>query len=579
MLQALAERHSTLAAPANAAALLLWFCLVLFLLCFPDGRFVPGWSKAVALVWLSAMLITLIVTGTSLLPPSGAFTGALVLGGICAGVVAQLYRYRRVSDGEQREQTKWVVCGVTAAILGQIVFALVPWSSWALRDVDARYDPVSVTAVTLSYLFIPLCLGVAILRYQLWDIRVVVNRALVYGALTGVLVGVYTLLVGGLGALFQARGNLVVSLLATGFVAVLFAPLRDRLQSAVNRFFYGGRDDPYALLSGLGRRLEATLSPDAIPRVIVETVHRELKLPYVAITLREEETFTLAAAAGQPPLDQDLHRLPLTYQSELVGELLLAPRRPGEAFTPRDLRLLADLARQIGVAVHAVRLAADLHHSRERLVVTREEERRRLRNDLHDGLGPLLSGLTLKLETVRAAVAHDPPTATLLADLTARTRVAVADIRRLVYALRPPALDELGLVSALREAARQEDNPGAGALTITVDALEPPPPLPAAVEVAAYWIAREALTNVTRHAGTSACTVKLTFDDAALCLEISDNGRGLIPARSPGVGLASMRERAAELSGTCRIEPLPTGGTRVVARLPLAAHPRAARDA
>ena len=271
-------------------------------------------------------------------------------------------------------------------------------------------------------------------------------------------------------------------------------------------------------------------------------------------------------------------RLPLVHQGEPVGELVLAPRAPGEDFSPADRRLLDDLARQAGIAAHAVllhqrtaRLAGDLQQAREGLVAAREEERRRLRRDLHDGLGPRLASLTLKLESLRDRLAHDPVGDAMVADLTRRTQDAVADIRRLVYALRPPALDDLGLVSALREATAQYGYEGDGELRITIQAPDELPPLPAAVEVAAYRIAQEALTNVVRHAGARRCAVRLARDVAAgtLCIEIEDDGRGLGPNHRSGVGLSSMRERAEELGGTFAIEPIPGGGTRVRAQLPL----------
>jgi signal transduction histidine kinase len=217
---------------------------------------------------------------------------------------------------------------------------------------------------------------------------------------------------------------------------VLFQPLRTRLQRIVNRLIYGDRDDPYRVLSRLGQRLEATLAPDAVLPTIVETVAQALKLPYAAITLKQGDEFIPAASYGT--LQGDLMRLPLLYQAEQVGELILAPRTPGESFTSADRKLLADLGHQAGVAAHAVRLTADLkqltidlQHSRERLVTAREEERCRLRRDLHDGLGPQLVGLTLKLETARNRLAHDALADTLLSDLTARTQAAVTDIRHL----------------------------------------------------------------------------------------------------------------------------------------------------
>jgi signal transduction histidine kinase len=402
----------------------------------------------------------------------------------------------------------------------------------------------------------------------LFDVDVLINRTLVYGALTASVVGIYVLVVGTLGAFVQARGNLLVSLVATGLVAVLFQPLRERLQRAANHLMYGDPDDPYRVLSRLGQRLDATLAPDAVLPTIVETIKEALKLPYVAITLKQGEAFVPVAATGTP-VDEPLCLL-LVYQAETVGQLLLAARSPGEAFNPTERRLLDNLARQAGIAARAVRLTADLQRSRERLVTAREEERRRLRRDLHDGLGPQLASLTLKLETARNRLAHDPVADRLLADLTERTQAAVADVRRLVYALRPPTLDEFGLLTALREGAAQYPQQGPNGVRITVEAPACLPPLPAAVEVAAYRIVQEALANVVRHAGARTCVVRVALDELSgrLSVDVQDDGCGLRPARGTGVGLSSMRERAEELGGSFAIASAPGGGTRVRAVLP-----------
>jgi signal transduction histidine kinase len=255
------------------------------------------------------------------------------------------------------------------------------------------YDNILYVAV-FALLVVPIFTYIAIVRHHLYDIDVVINRTLVYGALTSCVVGIYVLAVVALGALFQTQGNIAVSLLATGLVAVLFQPLRSRLQRSVNRLMYGERDDPYAVVSRLGRRLEATLAPDRVLPTLVETIAQALKLPYAAILLKDGEEFRTAAAYGSPLGEPET--LPLVYQREEIGRLVIAPRAPGEGFSVADRRLLEDLARQAEVAVHAVRLTSDLQHSRERLVSTREEERRRLRRDLHDGLGAQLAGLNVQ---------------------------------------------------------------------------------------------------------------------------------------------------------------------------------------
>ena len=447
------------------------------------------------------------------------------------------------------------------------------------------YSLVTYLPAIVSDLVVPLCLAIAILRFRLWEIDRLINRTLVYGALTASVVATYILLVDGLGDLLQARGSALVALVATGFIAVLFQPLRARLQRGVNHLLYGERHEPYRVLTHLGQRLEGILPPDAVLPTIVETVAHALKLPYVALVVRQDRADPLVAASAASPPGTATLTLPLIYRGEHVGQLLLSPRAPGETFTPDEQRLLADLARQASVAVHAVRLhsqalqlGADLQQARERLVAAREEERRRLRRDLHDGLGPQLASQTLTLDAARKLLRRDPETAeTLLAAAGAHAQDAIADIRRLVYELRPPALDELGLVGALRT---QEAQLAPMGLRLTLDAPARLPPLSAAVEVACYRIVQEALTNVARHAHAHACTVRLSMragatapaeasDARSLYVEIGDDGVGLPAQPRAGVGLRSMRERAEELGGDCLVVSSPGQGTLITAQLPL----------
>jgi signal transduction histidine kinase len=381
-----------------------------------------------------------------------------------------------------------------------------------------------------------------------------------------------------LGAIFQARGNIAVSLVVTAFVAILFQPLRSRFQRGVNRMMYGDRDEPSAVTSRLGQRIEAALAPEAVLPTVVETIAQALKLPYVAILLKEGEGFRSAAAYGSPTAEPEA--LPLIYQREEIGRLVIAPRAPGEQFSAADRTLLEDLARQAEVVVHAVRLTADLQGSRERLVTTREEERRRLRRDLHDGIGPTLTGLALQLNAARKLIRSRPAGAEeRLALLEQRTEETIAEMRRLIYGLRPPALDDLGLVPSIHQQAQSQGmvEPSAGTRTderrtvFSIEAPEELPPLPAAVEVACYRIVQEALTNVARHAHARNCHVRLSVDRGSgmLRVEITDDGVGIPGERVAGVGLSSMRERAEELGGTLAVEPGSESGTRVLARLPL----------
>jgi signal transduction histidine kinase len=549
----------------------------LTLLLFPTGRPPsPRWRPLLLLILvaLAVAVVPMAVAAWPLKGPTlmsdnlwtaGVIDGTVVtlqrvgvaLLGACVlvSVVAVGLRFRR-SAAEERQQLKWLVyAGVLTFV---VLVTSSPAAPFELPEVVSALAPLCLPSI-------PVAVGIAVLRYRLYDIDLVINRTLVYGALTACVVGIYVVVVGYLGALFSTGGNVAISLVATGVVAVLFQPLRERLQRAVNRLTFGERDEPYAVLSRLGQRLEATVDPRAVLPAVVETVAQALKVPHAAIELKREGGFETAAEYGMPSGEPLV--LALTYQNETVGRLVLSPRTKGESFTKSDLRLLEDLARQVGVAAHAVRLTADLQRSRERLVTAREEERRRLRRDLHDGVGPQLAALTLKIETARNRLAHDPAADTLLSDLAKRARDAVADVRRAVHALRPPTLDELGLFPALRETAAQY---GGESLRISVEAPEELPPLPAAVEVAAYRIAQEAITNAVRHARASRCEVRFDLDEGAglLRLEVIDDGRGIGEDRGVGVGLSSMRERAEELGGTCVVEPVPTGGTRVRAELP-----------
>jgi signal transduction histidine kinase len=289
----------------------------------------------------------------------------IFIGLIVSIVVVQIYRYRRVSSPVQRQQTKWVVYGVSWGWVGYLVLLTIKLFFPSLYQTSPLVNVIAGTALYGFILLVPFFIGFAIVRARLWDIDLIINRTLVYGILSVCVVGLYVLVVGSLGALIGTSGNLVIELLATGLVAVLFQPLRAWLQRGVNRLLYGQRDEPYTVITQLSQRLEATLAPDAVLSTIVDTIAQALKLPYVAILLKQEGTFRLAACAGE--LVGEPLILPLVYQKDTIGQMRLAPRSPGEPFTPADRRLLDELVRQAGLAAHAVQLTADLQRSYEHL--------------------------------------------------------------------------------------------------------------------------------------------------------------------------------------------------------------------
>lgn len=564
----------------------LWLSMslppVLFYL-FPNGKFVPRLTlffTALIVLWTILQIFYPALSPFHMTQRNTILTFFPILG---TGGLALLYRYRFQSDAMQRRQIRWIVWGSLSAIAG-LVLQILSVGLNLFGTPQIFTDFVIYPFGQLLKLLLPVSVVFAIRRYRLWDINILINRTLVYGALTSSVIGIYVLTVGVLGEAIQSNGNLLVSILATGLVAVLVQPLRDRLQRGVNRMMYGERDDPITVLSRLGQHLEGTVVPDAVLPSLVKTVAQTLKLPYVAIETTNHlldsqpapdsgsKDGTAPTIAYGSPTTEEI-RFPLVYQSETIGHLTVAPRAPGEALSPMDRHLLENIAHQAGMAVHAVNLTLDLQRSRQRLVTTREEERRRLRRDLHDGLGPNLASQGLKLAAVKQMAEKDPASAIpLLEQVMEQNKSTVADVRRLVYGLRPPALDELGLVAAIRDHVAGMD----GKSTLQIEISEPPdglPPLSAAVEVAAYRIVLEALTNVIRHAQARHCSMRFSVGQNGthnnLQIEIVDDGIGLPHDLRAGVGLRSMRERAEELDGSCLIEPRANGGTRILTRLPI----------
>lgn len=561
--------------------------LTLIYLLFPTGKLLsPRWR---AIAWTSVgtlppiIGLLMVIPGPLSLFPSldnpdavsepvwavlaPLYLTMIALLALCnlAALVSMFLRMRQ-AQGDEPQQVKWLIIPATIYWIGIPINYLGNYDpSGFLLNLGVGLHLISVPAIVMAVAF-------AIFKYRLYDIDIIINRTLVYAALTASVVAIYALLVGALGILFQTQGNLIIALLATGLVAVLFQPLRERLQRGVNRLIYGERDDPVEALSRLGRRLETAVPPDQVLPTLVETIAQTLKLAYVAILLPAEGQNKVMAEYGRPC--PDLAQFPLIYQGKTTGQLVVALRSPGNAFDPSEMRLLRNIARQAGSAVHAVRLTGDLLRSRQQLITAREEERRRLRRDLHDGLGATLAALNLEAAVLRRSIRSDPEKAEALVDEFRRDiRATIEDIRNLVYELRPPTLDQLGLAEAVRGQAAQcsrAETQGEATLQITVEAPPTLPPLPAAVEVAAFRIIQEALTNVVTHAQAQHCVVRLEMGDE-LQVEVMDDGVGVANGRQPGngLGLLSMRERAEELGGTCLIEPAAGGGTRVVASLPL----------
>lgn len=489
--------------------------------------------------------------------------GSAALAGYALAVVLaamSLVARRRGADTVVRQQLKWVM--VAGGLLAfEVLLEIVPgpgslgFTSWT--------GPLAVALFIGSIV-------VAVLRYRLWDLDVLIRWSLVYGALTLLVAGAYLGVVIATEAITASEVALGPSLLAASLAVAVVAVLRDRVHRWVERAFYGDRRDPYRALTSLGERLDAPGSSDDVLVEVVDAIAQSLRLGYVAVIVPTEG---LIAATGTP--GTHVHRIPLVFRTHEVGQLAVSPRQ-GTRLGRSQRGVLTDLARPVAAVLQAVAAGRALEASRLDLMTAREAERRRVRRDLHDGLGPALAATRMKLDGALLLIDGNPDQAravlTKLADEVAGT---VDDVRRLVDDLQPSVLSEIGLVAAVSEQARAFTGPleSGGALTVEVHAPMHLHGLAPGVEIAAYRIVCEALANVARHAGATRCRVTMTAGDD-LRLRVDDDGVGIGANARVGLGTISMEERSAELGGTCCIGASPLGGTQVAVSIP--SHPAVA---
>jgi two-component system, NarL family, sensor kinase len=535
--------------------------LPLALLLFPDGnlpgrmwRWAVGWLMVVGCAFAVMMGSepdnvvlgdgTVVAHPLSLaahdrLAPVWAGVGLAVLGSYAIAFAALVVRYRR-GDETRRRQLLWLLLGTAAAVV-------VP-----LPTTQFGVGPI---LLILAICLIPASIAIAIVRHNLLDIRLVASRAVLWGALSVGVIAVYVALVAVLGQLLSQRFSAVAAALAVAFA---FNPVRLAAQRLVDRLFYGHAHDPVRAIA----RIEGHLGRSHDLTGLLTAIRDALRVPFVQL-----RTDDLLLTSGEEP--GAVHPVPLVSAHDQVGELTVGLRTGEHRLRDRDRRLLELLAGPLAVAVHATELTARLQRSQERLIEAREDERRRLRRDLHDGLGPQLTGVTFKADAAHNLLTTDPQRSEgLLDEVRADVRAAITDIRRLIHALRPSALDELGLVGALEQ--RVHDL-GAGAdhggPAIRLEAPACLPALPPGVELAAYRVAVEALTNAARHAQARQVVVGVRIDED-LHVEIVDDGHGRDGSWQPGVGLSTMHERVAELGGSLTAGPGTDGG-RVVATFPV----------
>jgi signal transduction histidine kinase len=461
------------------------------------------------------------------------------------GVLCSLWLRWRHADADVRRQLACLLPAGVVFLIGLVLETYVVDAAWAL------------TAVA-----VPLGMAVAIVRYRLYDVDLVVNRTIVWSLMTALVVVGVVAIVGILREVLIDVGETQAALVATGLAVVTVEPLHRKMQRGVNRLLYGDRDDPYLVIARLGEVLGRTVDPIAVMPMVTGTIAQSLQVPYVAVELQERDHPVLVAEHGRPL--NTTESFDMVSHGRKIGRLLVARRSTGSSFSRHECRLLRDAAMQAAVAADATRLNRDLQMSRERLVTAREEERRRLRRDLHDGLGPSLAGMSMQVRAARKQLPADSRAAEILDTLAGDLKSCTVEVRQLVDELRPPVLDR-GLDAALRTECRRFDVDGLAVSCEVEGSLEG---LPAAVEVAVFRIVAEALTNVTRHSRALACHVAV-HRNGALRVQIVDDGVGIASPARAGVGLSSMRERAAELGGDCTIGPAPGRGTSVRVELPL----------
>jgi two-component system NarL family sensor kinase len=546
----------------------------------------PGWLRrhpwafvAAYLVPASGWAVWLLVGRDRLSAggPGGWQTWATMVGPgllvtVPAILVATAWSYSRARRREDLLAARLALIGAGGGLAAWLLLGQVP--QWLTGD---PLVPWSV----LALLLVPSAIGcatVAISRFRLDEIEPAVRRAAVQVAVAALVGSAFIVLVR---AVDLASDISVESMLAGGLIAVLLLPAAVGLQRGARRLVYGDRDLPRRVVSDL-RRLDPTTAPEDALHEMLTLLVRRLHLTYAAIevfaTGSSPAVVTSTGVSVGLPVDVDL-----AVGGTTLGSLRLEVDPSRDPFGPGDRRLLEDVGSQVGALVQAVAINRELQRSRQHLVAAREEERRRLRRDLHDGLGPALASLAMRLETAQDLIAVNPQEAAdFVGRLSEQAREEIVEVRRLVDGLRPPALDQFGLVSALQQRAdalnlstgRTTGSTSSGTsaprMTVTITAADDVEPLPAAVEVAAYRITLEAVNNALRHSGARTCVVTLRRDADALLVQITDSGSGLAEDHAAGVGLFSMRERAQELGGTCIVTSRPGSGTTVDVVLPIA---------
>ena len=563
--------------PIPLAALILLFLL------FPTGHLPsPRWRPV---LWLVVVILLVLSVGALILATAGwsePFKGidqaagsvgtvarTVIVIAVLAEVVALLLsvaslvvRFRR-STGEERLQLKWFV---SAAAVAAVAFSVGVF-------IDA---PVVSVVVSISLLCLFAAIGIAMVKHNLYDIDLIINKTITYGALAAFITGIYVIVVVVIGAFIGVTEG--VSLLATAVVAVAFQPIRRRAQQIANRLVYGERATPYEVLSHFSEHVGETYSGEDIlvrmARLLAEgtgatsavvwlRVGRELR-PAAMWPADGAAATALPLVGDEPPvLDEATASVPVSHQGELLG-LLTITKPPNEPLSPVEDKLVADLAGQAGLVLANSRLIEDLRASRQRLVAVQDEERRRLERNLHDGAQQQLVALAVRLRLARTTASKDLAGADrMLEQLEGDVADALENLRELARGVYPPLLADKGLAAAIEAQSRRSSVP----VRVDADGIGR---YPQELETAVYFCTLEALQNAAKYAGANEIVVCLLEEDGELVLSIHDDGRGFDRAATPlGSGQQNMADRLAALGGTLDIRSRPGGGTTVSGRIPV----------
>jgi signal transduction histidine kinase len=515
----------------------------------------------------------------ALLDKTALVGGLTLLGAALLSVIALITRFIK-ARGEERQQVKWLAFVAVAAALflaATMILELVTGTSGDDPTPTPLLGDLLFIGFVLSlFVGIPAASGIAILKYRLYDLDIVVKKTVVFAILAAFITLIYVGFVVGVGALVGSRGNTALTFAATAVIAIAFQPARHAARRIADRIVYGRRATPYEVLSDFSERVAGTYATeDVLPRMAhilgagtgAERARVWLRLGnelHATASWPDEDGARSIAIQGDqlPPFEHE-HAVEVRHQGELLGALSVA-MPPNDPMNPGKSKLIQDLASQAGLVLRNVRLIEELRASRQRIVSAQDEERRKLERNIHDGAQQQLVALSVKLALVRAMARKDVERAdAMLGELQAEAKDAMENLRDLARGIYPPLLADQGLVAALDAQARKASIP----VEIHSNGIGR---YPQDVEAAVYFCTLEALQNVAKYAGASSVSIRLSATNGQLAFSVTDDGAGFDPeAISRGAGLTNMADRLAALGGDVRVESEPGRGTTVTGRVPV----------